>query len=179
LAELVRLVPAGSTVLEIASGTGQHAAHFAAEGPGWTWIATDPDPENLASIQAWQAAVPAANLHGPHPFDVHEPWAFVGVDAVFCANMIHIAPWSATQALIRGAASVLGSGPLVLYGPFLRAGVDTAPSNLAFDASLRERDAAHGIRHLERVDTLANEHGFRLHEVVEMPANNLIVVWTR
>ncbi len=174
-----RLLPAGGTALEIAAGTGQHAAHFAAALPGWTWLPTDPAPEALASIAAWCAGLP--NVRPPRRLDVHDAaWHGVpdAVDAMYVANLLHIAPWSACAALMAGAARHLRrGGRLVVYGPFVEADLPTAPSNLAFDADLRARDPAWGLRALDDVDAQACRAGLRRRERVAMPANNLLLVY--
>jgi hypothetical protein len=181
LAELRRLLPAQGRALEIASGTGQHAAHFAAGLPGWQWQPTDPEPSALASIAAWCEGLP--NVPPPLRLDVTAPdWASVpsGVDAIFCANMIHIAPWAACAGLMQGAARHLGpQGLLLTYGPYLVDGEPAAPSNLAFDADLRARNPAWGLRRLAEVEREAAAAGLALHERVAMPANNLLLVWRR
>ena len=178
---LERVLPARGLLLEIASGTGEHAEAFARALPGLQVQPSDADPESLASIDAWRQHGGLANLRAPLRLDVHElPWRLPGiaaVDAVLCINMIHIAPWSACLALFDGAAARLAPGaPLVLYGPYREHGVHTAPSNEAFDASLRERDPRWGVRDLDEVRAEAAARGFALEEVVEMPANNRTVV---
>ena len=178
------MLPARGLVLEIASGTGEHAAAFARALPALEFQPSDIDPESLASISAWRRHTGAANLRAPVRLDVHElPWALPGaaaVDAVLCINMIHIAPWSACLALLDGAAARLApGGPLILYGPYREGGVHTAPSNESFDASLRERDASWGVRDLDEVAAQASARGLALEEVVAMPANNRTVVFRR
>jgi len=181
LTELRRLLPPRGLALEIASGTGQHAAHFASGLPDWQWQPSDPEPAALASISAWCAGL--ANVRSPLRLDVTSPnWAGApsGVDAIFCANMIHIAPWAACVGLMRGAARHLGSqGLLLTYGPYLVDGETTAPSNLTFDADLRTRNAAWGLRRLSDVAREAAAVGLALRERVAMPANNLLLVWHR
>jgi len=180
-AELQRLLPRQGLLLEVASGTGQHAAHCAAGLPGWQWQPTEADARALASIAAWCAGLP--NVRLPLPLDVTAPaWAGVppAVDALFCANLLHIAPWSACAGLMQGAARHLApAGLLLLYGPFLEDGVPTAPSNQAFDAELRARDPAWGLRRLADVAQQARAAGLVLRERVAMPANNLLLVWAR
>lgn len=178
---LAHVLPRAGLVLEIASGTGQHAEHFARELPGLTWQPSDSDPEMVAALAARVASAALPNLRPPLALDVHDALPpLEPVAAVVCINMIHIAPWSATEGLLRGASRVLGPGaPLVLYGPFKRGGRHTAPSNEAFDASLRARDAEWGVRDLEVVADSARAHSFLLREIVEMPANNLTVVFER
>lgn len=178
---LRRVLPAEGLVLEVASGTGQHAAFFAAGLPGVAWQPSDPDPELRASTAAWAAEAALPNLRPPVDLDAAaEAWPVAHAAAVVCINMIHIAPWEAALGLFRGAARrIPPGGPLVLYGPFLRGGRHTAPSNAAFDADLRARNPAWGVRDLSAVETTALEYGLRLAEVVEMPANNLSVVLRR
>lgn len=180
LAVLRRVLPArpGALVLEVASGSGQHAVHFAAALPHLRWQPSDQDPVARDSVAAWRAEAGLDNLLPPLSLDVRGPWPVQAADAIFCANMIHISPWACTLALLSGAAAVLPPGsPLVLYGPYRRGGAHTAPSNAAFDASLRSRDPSWGVRDLEAV--VAQARGFALDEVVEMPANNLTVVLRR
>lgn len=181
LAQLQRLLPAQGLALEIASGTGQHAAHFAAGLPGWVWQPTELTASARASISAWRAGLP--NVRRPLPLDVlADPWPDVPpvVDAIFCANMLHIAPWACGAALMRGAARHLAPhGLLLTYGPYLEDDQPTAAGNLAFDVDLRARDAAWGLRRLADVAELAAAHGLQLHERVAMPANNLLLAWSR
>ena len=178
---LRRVLPTQGLVLEIASGSGEHAAYFAGQLPRLTWQPTDPDPQALASIAAHRAAAGLANLLPPLQLDVTaESWPVAHADAVVCCNMIHIAPWSACAGLIAGAARVVSAGGILyLYGPYKIDGRHTAPSNEAFDAQLRSQNAAWGIRDLADVSTLAQRHGFGLAETVAMPANNLSVILRR
>lgn len=178
---LRRVLPARGRVLEIASGSGEHGVHFARNLPTLTWQPSDADAEARASIEAWRVAEDLPNLAAPLDLDVRrEPWPIVSVDAIVCINMIHISPWECTEALMRGAARLLDDGaPLVLYGPYHVGGKPTAPSNAAFDESLRMRDASWGVRHLEEVVRVAGEHGFAHGQTVPMPANNLTVVLRR
>jgi SAM-dependent methyltransferase len=175
------LPPAGGRLLEVASGTGQHAAFFAASLPSWTWLPSDVDPENLASIEAHRAQTGLSNLLAPLALDVREPqWETGTLDALFNANMIHISPWDVCEGLLVGAARHLRpAGLLVMYGPYRIAGEHTAESNREFDASLRARDARWGVRDLERVTALAEELGLRFRERVAMPANNQCLVLER
>jgi SAM-dependent methyltransferase len=179
LAQLSRLLPARARVLEIASGTGQHAAHFAASAPGWEWQPTDADPGALPSIAAWCAGL--ANVAAPVLLDVMAAdWPVTGrFDAVVCANMLHISPWPTCAALVRGAARAAPEGLLVVYGPFVVDGEPTAPSNLAFDADLRGRDPSWGLRRLADVCAEAAGEGWSLRERIGMPANNLVLVFGR
>ena len=176
---LRRVLPRSGLVLEIASGTGEHAVHFAAAFPGLIYQPSDPDPDRRASIDAWSATANLPNIRRAIALDAGTDWA-TPADAILCINMIHIAPWSATEGLLRGAAGVLGQGaPLVLYGPFRQAGAHTAESNAAFDTDLRARNPAWGIRDLEAVARLAVCHGFGPPEITPMPANNLSVIFRR
>lgn len=178
---LRRVLPQSGTVLEIASGTGQHVVHFAKDLPGLTWQPSEPDPEGRASIASWAAHDGATNVLPPVGIDVTaEDWPVKAADAVLCINMIHISPWAATPALMEAAGRLLPrGGPLVLYGPFRREGHAFEPSNQAFDRQLRDRDPEWGIRELGEVEAVAESNGLRLEEVVEMPANNLCVVFRR
>ncbi len=179
-AVLREVLPARGLVLEIASGTGEHAAYFAGLFPGLEWQPSDPDPSALNSIEAWTADAGAANLSEPIELDAAGTWAVDHADAILCINMVHISPWAATLGLLAGAARLLPTGgPLILYGPYRRAGVPTAPSNEAFDASLRRRDPQWGLRDLETVAAAAEARGLGLDQVHEMPANNLTVVFRR
>jgi len=178
LAVLERVLPAAGTVLEIASGTGQHVVHFARALPALAFQPSDPDPGCRASVAAWIEETGLTNVAPPLDIDTRAPdWGIDAADAVVCANMIHIAPWACAEGLIAGAVRLLpAGGPLVLYGPFKRGGAHTAPSNAAFDESLRLQDPEWGVRDLEAVEALGEAHGLALEEIVEMPANNLILV---
>ncbi|CAG9169544.1 DUF938 domain-containing protein [Cupriavidus respiraculi] len=175
---LRRVLPPTGLVLEIASGTGQHAVHFAAALPGLTWQPSDPDADSRDSIAAWTAHAGLGNVKAPLALDVTQtPWPVQQADAVVCINMIHIAPWAAAQALIAGAGRVLGDGGvLYLYGPYRRHGAHTAPSNAAFDAQLRASNADWGVRDMEAVIALGEAAGFRCDEPVPMPANNFSLI---
>ena len=179
LGVLREVLPDSGSLLEIASGTGQHAAYFAQAFPSLSWQPTDIEPESLESIEAWRAEAALPNLRPPLPLDVcQEPWPVQAVDAVLCVNMIHIAPWQACQALMRGAARVLmPGGCLVLYGPYFIEGRPTAPSNIAFDESLRARNPAWGVRELGTVTAEALHVGLKRERLVDMPSNNLTVVF--
>ena len=181
LSVLRRHLPAQGTVLEIAAGTGEHAAYFAPHFPHLTWQPTDVDADALASIEAHRAAAKAPNLRAPIALDVMAPaWPIERADAVLSINMIHISPWTAAQGLMTGAAKLLAAGGvLYLYGPFKENGAHTAPSNAAFDASLRARDPDWGVRDTGDVRDLADGHGFDFIERVAMPANNLSLVFRR
>ena len=178
---LARHLPAAGLVLEIASGSGEHALHFAAHFPALSFQPTDPDTAALASIAAWRAEAQIPNLLPPLALDVMaDAWPVQKADAVLCINMIHIAPWEATAALMRGAARVLPrDGILFLYGPFKQSGQHTTPSNAEFDAGLRAQDAQWGVRDLGAVAEIASAAGFAAPDVEEMPANNLSVVFRR
>ncbi len=201
-AVLAEVLPASGTVLEIASGSGQHVAHFAERFPHLTWQPSDVTQEALESVRGWQTA---RNVLEPVQLDAAaDEWPVAAADAIVCINMIHIAPWAACQGLFRGAERLLSKqaplevddvsrepraaqpshprhqrdGVLVLYGPFFEDS-EPAPSNAAFDQSLRQRNHAWGVRRLQDVRALGLEHGFELSRRVEMPANNLTVVFTR
>ena len=176
---LTRVLPATGTLLELASGTGQHAAHFAQHLPGWSIQPSDLEPENLASIEAYRLEAGLANLRSPVRLDVaDESWP--AASAIFNANLIHIAPWQAALDLMRGAGRLLAPGQrLIVYGPFKLGGAHTAPSNQSFDDSLRARDPSWGVRDLEAVVAVAASHGLELSERVEMPANNQTLIFTR
>jgi SAM-dependent methyltransferase len=182
LGVLQRLLPPDAVVLEIASGTGQHAAHAAAAQPRWTWQPTDVDADALAGIARRCAALP--NVRPPLLLDVlASPWPLahgVPFDAVFSANMLHISPWATCAGLMRGAAAHLApGGQLLIYGPFIVDDAPTAPSNLAFDADLRRRNSAWGLRRLADVTTTAASAGLDFQQRIQLPANNLILVFLR
>lgn len=179
IAEILRAhLPAAGLVLEVASGSGEHCAYFAEEFAALDWQPSDPEPAALASIAAWCEGL--ANVRAPIDLDAAAPdWPIDRADAVLCINMVHISPWEATLGLLAGAARVLAPGaPLILYGPYRRAGMPTADSNEAFDQSLKSRDPRWGLRDVEAV-TAAAAAGFRLDALVEMLANNLMLVYRR
>lgn len=178
---LRRVLPAEGLVLEIASGSGEHAVHFAAALPAITWQPSDPSATAVASIAAHRDEAGLANLRPPLLLDVTaEPWPVAHADAVVCINMIHIAPWDATVALFAGAARRLAPGaPLVTYGPYRFDGAFTSPSNQAFDDSLRARDPRWGVRDVTDLDRLAAAHGLGHEDTVAMPANNHVLVFRR
>lgn len=178
---LTRVLPPSGALLEIASGSGQHAAFMAEHLPSWIWTPSDISEENLASTSAWVADSGLPNLRSPIRVDVRDDdWNVATVDAVFCANMIHIAPWECSVALVRGAARHLRSnGLLLLYGPFRIDGQHTSDSNRSFDESLKARDASWGVRDLNEVTALAEASQFAFVERVAMPANNQLVVYRR
>ena len=181
LAILREELPPRGLVLEVASGTGEHAMHFARALPDLDWQPSDPDADARASIAAWLAQEELTNLRPPIALDAAAAdWPIENADAILCINMIHISPWEATVGLMRGAGKILASGGLLyLYGPYRRAGHPIEPSNAAFDESLKARDPCWGLRQLEDVEACAADHGLRLSRVVEMPANNLSVVFSR
>ncbi len=175
---LARVLPATGTVLEIASGSGEHAIAFATAFPALRWQPTDADPVARASIAAWRSEAGIENLAEPLLLDVCAPWPVERADAIVCINMVHIAPWEAALALFAGAAQLLSPGaPLYLYGPYKFGGAFTAPSNAEFDRSLRSRDPRWGVR--EVTDLAAAAKGFTLGETVAMPANNHSLVFRR
>jgi len=191
-AVLAEHLPATGTVLEIASGTGQHATYLAAQFAPRPWLPSDPNPIARDSIASWRAIAARDNLHAPLALDVTQPdWPQVVTDwqqqhadptpkirAIVNINMVHISPWAAGEGLFAGASQLLEPGDvLYLYGPFKQAGKHTAPSNAAFDRSLRSQNPAWGVRDLEAVCEVAHNTGFTLKEVVSMPANNLSVVF--
>ena len=179
IAEVLRgVLPGRGLALEIASGTGEHILHFARQFPALRWRPSDPDPAALASIEGWRAEAGPANLLPPVALDARAAyWPLAAADAILCINMVHISPWAATLGLLRGAGRLLGRGAaLYLYGPYRQAGVETAPSNEAFDSSLRARDPEWGLRQLDDVVAAAAKQGIGLETVVPMPANNLSVV---
>lgn len=174
-------LPESGVVLEIASGTGEHAVHFAQAFPRLTWQPSDPDAQARASIAAYVEDAGLPNLRAPIMLDASgQEWPIAEAAALLCVNMVHISPWEASEGLFAGAARVLGpAAPLVLYGPYIEADVATAPSNLAFDESLKARDPRWGLRDLADVDALAASHGFGRTRRVAMPANNLMLVYRK
>ena len=179
-AVLARALPTTGVVLEIASGSGEHAVQFARAFPHLAWQPSDPDATALASIAAWRDEARLPNLRAPVQLDASAPtWPVSAADAVVCINMIHISPWPATLGLVAGAARMLPPrGLLYLYGPCLIDGV-TAPSNTAFDRSLRSRNASWGVRELRDVEAAAAAAGFTLADTVVMPANNHSLLFRR
>jgi SAM-dependent methyltransferase len=173
------ILPDTGHVLEIASGSGQHAAHFAKVFSSLTWQPTDLDPTHRQSIAAWTKDLP--NVRAPIELDAtSNSWPVSDVDVIICANMIHIAPWTAGLGLLAGAGRTLGdNGMLYLYGPYMVDGVHTAESNAQFDISLKQRDPSWGVRDLGVVTEVATEHGLELETTIEMPANNLSVVFRK
>lgn len=180
-AVLTEWLPASGTVLEVASGSGEHAVHFAATFPALDWQPSDPDPAGRISIAAWCAEAALANIAPPLALDAAAAdWPLDRADAILCINMIHISPWAATLGLLAGAARLLAPGaPLILYGPYIEPDVPTTDSNLAFDASLRARDPAWGLRPIDDVKAAAAAVGLRFAERRAMPANNLMLLFRR
>jgi len=176
-------MPKSGRVLEIGSGTGEHAIHVAEAVPDIVWAPSDPDAASRASIAAWIAATGLSNVEPPRDIDVTSPdWGVEGaLDGVVSINMIHIAPWAAAEGLILGAARLLKSGgKLFLYGPFSRHGAHTAPSNEVFDGNLKARDPEWGVRDLDdEVATTAAIHGLVLDDVSAVPANNFVAVFRK
>jgi hypothetical protein len=180
-AVLERELPARGTVLEIASGSGEHATYFARAFPGLTWQPSDPSGSALASIAAWRAEAQLPNLCAPLALDVTAAsWPVEHAGAIVCINMVHIAPWEAALGVFAGAARLLAAGaPLYLYGPYRFAGAFTAASNAEFDRRLRDRDPRWGVRDVDELTAAADVRGLVLTEVVEMPANNHSLVFRR
>jgi SAM-dependent methyltransferase len=178
---LRRVLPSGGLVLEIASGSGEHAAFFAGAFPNLIFQPSDPDAKARASIDAWSASSGLQNIRPALALDAaRAPWPLAQADAILCINMTHISPFSATEGLFRGAGRILPSGAaLYLYGPYFREGVETAESNLAFDGWLRGQNPQWGLRNLGAVAALARESGFSAPEIVEMPANNISAIFRR
>lgn len=186
LAVLEEILPQSGLVLEVASGYGEHAAYFAPRFPSLIWQSSGREPESRQSIAAWIAAVEqsgqgANNLPPPLDLDVHDdPWPVSKADGLVCINMVHISPWATTQALLAGAGRLLpAGGVLYLYGPYLIDGLHTAQSNLAFDRDLRRRNPGWGVRDLGQVSTEAALHGLALDRTVDMPSNNLSVIFKK
>lgn len=176
---LARELPPSGTVLEIASGSGEHAVYLAAQLPAISWQPTDREPSALASIEAWRAEAALPNLRAPLALDVSAPWPVTQADAIVCINMIHIAPWEAALALFAGAGRILAPGGLLyLYGPYRFDGV-TAPSNEDFDRSLRARDPRWGVRDVREIEAAAATNALRLAGAVSMPANNHSLLFRR
>ena len=178
---LQSVLPAQGTILEIASGSGEHIVHFAQSLPHLHWQPSDPEPAALASIAAWSAEAALANIAPPVKLDVCAlDWPVARADAILCINMIHIAPWEATLGLMAGAGRLLAPGALLyLYGPFREDGIPLAPSNAEFDASLKARDPQWGLRHVDDVAVVAAKHGLALRKRAAMPANNVSLIFYR
>jgi len=178
---LKAVLPASGTILEIASGTGEHIVHFASAFPQLLWQPSDHDVLGLDSISAWSAEAGLPNILPPILIDASAPdWPVARADALLCINMVHIAPWAATQGLMAGAGRLLRTGaPFILYGPYIEPGVETAPSNLAFDGNLRAQNPDWGLRDLTEVTALAAAQGLLLDQRIEMPANNLSLIFLK
>lgn len=176
---LAEWLPSKGTVLEVASGTGEHAVWFGERFPNLTWQPSDTHPDALTSIDAWREVSRLSNIAEPLQIDASsEGWPIERADAVLNINMAHISPWAASLGLIAGAARILPvGGPLILYGPWLKEDIETAASNLAFDADLKSRDPQWGLRRVEDFETAAAERGFELAEWRQMPANNLMLLF--
>ena len=176
---LAEELPDRGLVLEVASGSGEHAVFLARQFPALDWQPSDVDLEALASVDAWAAEAAVANLRPAIALDAAQAnWPIAAADAVLCVNMVHISLWSAAVGLFTGAGRILTSGaPLVLYGPFIEPGRETAPSNLAFDQSLKQRNSEWGLRSTADLDALAADHGLRRTARYAMPANNLVLVY--
>ena len=176
---LAEELPDRGLVLEVASGSGEHAVFLARRFPALDWQPSDVDLEALASVDAWAAEAAVANLRPAIALDAAQAnWPIAAADAVLCVNMVHISQWSAAVGLFTGAGRILTSGaPLVLYGPFIEPGRETAPSNLAFDQSLKQRNSEWGLRNTADLDALAADHGLRRTARHAMPANNLVLVY--
>jgi hypothetical protein len=172
-------LPRSGLVLELASGTGEHAVFFAERFPQLEWQPSDIHPDALSSIESWRAESRLPNLRAPLAIDATDTdWKVAHADAVLSINMVHISPWRAALGLLDGAARVLSSGaPLILYGPWLKDDVPTVPSNAAFDEDLRARDPEWGLRRVEDFAAAAEERGFDLVETRQMPANNMMLLW--
>ncbi len=185
LGVLRELLPASGTVLEIASGTGEHVAYFAPAFPDLIWQPSEPDRTMHPSIVAWAQASGAGNIRAPLAIDTRSSdwaadWGIARADAIININMIHIAPWPVCQGMIAGAGRILAAGgALYLYGPFMQGGRHTAPSNAAFDRGLRAQDERWGVRDLDAVIECARASGLEFERIVEMPANNLSVIFRR
>ncbi len=181
LTVLETVLPRQGKVLEIASGTGEHAIFFAAALPGLTWQPSEITADRRASIDAYRAEAGLANLAPVVPLDcTAATWPLRAADALVCVNLLHIAPWEVTEGLFRGAAQLLPKGaPLFLYGPYKQGGRHSAPSNAAFDQSLRRRNSAWGVREMESVAAEAKRRGFELAEVIPMPTNNLSLIFRK
>jgi len=180
-AVLAEWLPESGTVLEIASGTGEHVVHFAERFPWIEWQPTDLHPDALASIRARRAAAPLPNVREPLALDASsDGWPIERADAILSINMVHISPWASALGLISGAERLLPIGrPLILYGPWLKDDIPTAPSNLEFDAGLKQRDPQWGLRRVEEFAKTAQSKGFSLEQTRAMPANNLMLLFRR
>ncbi len=178
---LRRILPDRGTVLEIASGTGEHAVFFGQKFPDISFQPSDPDPECCRSIAAWTKRAEARNVLSPMQLDaLATDWDIEHPDALICINMIHISPWEASIGLFEKAAKLLAPGaPLFLYGPYFQEGIEPAQGNLDFERSLKSRNLQWGIRDVADIDTLADETGFARESLIEMPANNISLVYRK
>jgi hypothetical protein len=178
---LAEWLPKSGLVVEIASGTGEHAVYFAERFPELEWQPSDIHPDALSSIGAWRAEAGLANVRTPLVIDAASPeWPIGSADAVLSINMVHISPWASALGLIEGAARILPrGGPLILYGPWLKDDIATVPSNLAFDQDLKARDPEWGLRRVEDFAAAAEERGLHLERTRAMPANNLMLLLRR
>jgi hypothetical protein len=177
---LVNVLPAHGLVLEIASGTGEHAVHFAQLFTGLTWQPSDPDPIAIASINAWRGDCAVPNVRSAMLLDASADWTIAHADAIVCINMAHISPWAATVGLLRNAARLLPqSAPLFIYGPFRQRDVPLAEGNASFDAALRQQNAEWGLRYVEDITKEARDVGLALDQIIPMPSNNLSLIFCR
>ena len=175
---LVNVLPAQGLVLEIASGTGEHAVHFAQLFQGLTWQPSDPDPIAIASINAWRGDCAVPNVRSAMLLDASADWPIAHADAVVCINMAHISPWAATVGLLRNAARILPqSAPLFIYGPFRQHDVPLAEGNATFDAALRQQNVEWGLRYVEDITKEARDVGLTLDQIISMPSNNLSLIF--
>lgn len=179
ITEVLRgILPSDGFVLEVASGTGEHAVHFARHFPALNWQPSDPDSAGLESIAAWRREAALPNVLPPFELDAAKRWPLNSADAIICINMVHISPWAAALGLFTGAAKILPKGaPLYLYGPYRRNGVAMASSNEEFDASLKSRNPEWGLRKVEDMTAAAETAGLTFDSIVEMPANNLSLIY--
>ncbi len=176
---LVNVLPAQGLVLEIASGTGEHAVHFAQLFPGIMWQPSDPDPI-AASINAWRGDCALPNLQPGMLLDASADWSIAHADAIVCINMAHISPWAATVGLLRNAARILQqSAPLFIYGPFRQRDVPLAEGNAIFDTALRQQNTEWGLRYVEDITKEARDVGLTLDQIIPMPSNNLSLIFCR
>ena len=177
---LVNVLPAEGVVLEIASGTGEHAVHFAQLFLGITWQPSDPDPIAIASINAWRADCPVPNVRSAMLLDASADWQIAHADAIVCINMAHISTWAATVGLVRNAAHILPqSAPLFIYGPFRQHDVPLAEGNATFDAALRQQNVEWGLRYVEDITKEARDVCLTLDQIIPMPSNNLSLIFCR
>jgi hypothetical protein len=175
---LARVLPTEGLILEVASGTGEHVVHFAKMFPALTWQPSDPDPIALASINAWRADSKVPNVRPAMLLDASADWPIAQADAVVCIDMTHISPWAATVGLLRNAARLLPqSAVLFIYGPYNQRDVPLADSNAAFDAALRQQNALWGLRYVDDITAEAYTSGLHLDSVIDMPANNLSLIF--